>query len=164
MDRPTAEERLDLQELFARYCWALNTGDADGYVACFAREGWVQHFPPERHQGADAIRQMLDEIWYGRPHIFLGRQHHPSNFLFERTADGINVKAYWSVTRLDQGTNTVSAFLQGDWDADCIVEDAQWKFTSLKIRHWLRQEMPWVGDPKARLVRPSDAHKLPGEF
>ncbi len=164
MTKPTVEERLDIQELFARYCWSLNTGDADGYVACFAKNGWLQHFPPKRHQGADEIRTMLDVVWYSRPQKFLGRQHHPHNFIFERSPDGIAVRAYWSVTRLDQTTNVFSTFLQGDWDANCVVEDGEWKFASLKICHWLRHEAPWVGDPSARLVLPGDAEKAPGEF
>lgn len=29
------EDRLALQDLIAAYSWALDTGDADGLVACF---------------------------------------------------------------------------------------------------------------------------------
>ena len=80
------------------------------------------------------------------------------------SADGIQAKVYWSVTRLEQTTNTVHAFLLGHWEASCVQVDGEWRFASLQIKHWLRQEMPWVGDPKARLVKTSDRYKDPGEF
>jgi hypothetical protein len=107
---------------------------------------------------------MVETLWYGRPHAFMGRQHHPNNFIITRDGEMLRAKVYWSVTRLEQNTNTFHAFLLGHWEALCARHDGEWRFASLQIKHWLRQEMPWVGDPKARLVKPSDAHKAPGEF
>lgn len=164
MAKATVEERLDIQELFARYCWALNTGDLPGFIDCFAPDGWIEHFPPKRYQGAAELKEMVEGVWFMRPYAFMGRQHHPHNFLITRTDAGIDAKVYWSVTRLEQSNNTFHAFLQGHWEASCVQVDGVWKFASLQIKHWLRQEMPWVGDPKARLVKASDAYKEPGEF
>jgi hypothetical protein len=162
--KPTVEERLDIQELFARYCWALNTGDLDRFLERFTPNGWIEHFPPKRYHGRDEIKAMVEGLWYGRPHAFMGRQHHPHNFLIERGGEFISAKVYWSVTRLEQTTNTFHAFLHGHWEASCALHEGEWRFRSLQIRHWLRQEMPWVGDPKARLVKASDPYKEPGEF
>ena len=159
----SVEERLDIEELFARYCWSLNTGDADGFVACFAGDGWIEHFPPKRYVGAE-IRQMAENLWYGRGTAFLGRQHHPHNFLLERDGAQIKARVMWSVTRLDAQTNSFNIFLLGNWDATCGREDGRWRFKSLQIKHWFRHEAPWVGDPKARLVLPGDENKKPGEF
>lgn len=161
----SVEERLDVQELFAFYCWSLNTGDRDGYLDCFTEDGWIEHFPPTRYQGREAISGMLDQLWYGKQYSFLGRQHHPNNFLLTREgADGIAAKVYCSITRLDQMTNTVHPFLLCNWNALCGHERGRWRFRELRVTHWLRQEVPWVGDEKARLVRPSDPYKAPGEF
>ena len=30
MTRPPVEDELAIRELYARYCWALDTGDTDG--------------------------------------------------------------------------------------------------------------------------------------
>lgn len=35
MNTLSIEDRLALQDLIAAYSWALDTGDADGLVACF---------------------------------------------------------------------------------------------------------------------------------
>lgn len=161
----TAEERLDVQELFANYCWALNVGDADSYVDCFAQDGWVEHFAPKRWVGRNEIRKMLEDIWYGRRQFtFLGRQHHPHNFLLQREGELVIAKVQCSVTRLDQFNNTYSVFLLCHWNAACRVEEGRWRFASMRITHWFRHEVPWEGDPKARLILPGDDKKQAGEF
>ena len=33
MQGPSTQDRLEIYELYARYSWALDTGDTDGYVA-----------------------------------------------------------------------------------------------------------------------------------
>ena len=153
MAKPTVEERLDIQELFARYCWALNTGDADGYIDLFAKDGWVDHHPQGRCQGREAMLKLLDQVWYSSPHAYLGRQHRPSNFIISREGEAMRVKAYWQVNRLEQAFNQFHLFIQGHWEALCVAEDGEWKFAELSVVHWFRETAPWVGDPKARMVK-----------
>ena len=153
-DKASVEERLDIMELFAKYCWALNTGDAEGYVGLFVDGGWVDHKPQGRCQGREAMIKLLGQIWYGMPHNYLGRQHHADNFLIRRGGDGLRVRAYWTVNRLEQATNTFYLFIQGNWDALCVQDaSGEWKFKELTVTHWYRDTAPWVGDPKARIQR-----------
>ncbi len=35
MARPTPDDESAIRDLYARYSWALDTGDTDGYVALF---------------------------------------------------------------------------------------------------------------------------------
>ncbi len=163
LDQLTVEERLDVQELFARYCWSLNLGDADGVVNCFTPDGWLEHIPPKRYVG-QGIHEFLNALWYGRPHRYMGRQHHPHNFLLQREGAGVRARVQWSVTRLDQPTNTFNVFLLGHWEASCVRSEGTWRFASLQIVHWLRQSAPWVGHPEARLILEGDEHKGPADF
>ena len=41
MNGPGAQDRLEILELYARYSWALDTGDTDGYVALFTDDAEV---------------------------------------------------------------------------------------------------------------------------
>ncbi len=41
MTGPGAEERMEIYELYARYSWALDTGDTDGYAAFRGVRGWI---------------------------------------------------------------------------------------------------------------------------
>jgi hypothetical protein len=153
-EKPSVEERLDIQELFAKYCWTLNTGDAEGYLANFADGGWVDHKPQGRCQGRERMLELLNQIWYGMPYSYLGRQHHPHNFLISREGDDIRCKAYWTINRLEQQTNQFRLFLQGDWDALCTREGGEWKFKELTVTHWYRESAPWAGkEDQTRLER-----------
>jgi len=38
MHGPSVHDRLEIQDLYARYSWALDTGDTDGYVALFTAD------------------------------------------------------------------------------------------------------------------------------
>ena len=153
-DKPTVEDRLDIQELFANYCWALNTGDAEGYIANFAEGGWVDHKPQGRCLGREAMLKLLNQIWYGAPYNYLGRQHQSHNFVMRREGDNVRVRAYWTINRLEQAANTFHLFLQGHWDALCTKERGEWKFRELTVTHWFRETAPWVGkEDQTRLTR-----------
>ena len=49
----SVEDRLDIQELFAKYCWGLNTGDHQAVVNCFASDGCLVHFPQGKFSSED---------------------------------------------------------------------------------------------------------------
>jgi len=38
MSHLSEADRLAIHELYARYCWALDTGDTDAYVALFTED------------------------------------------------------------------------------------------------------------------------------
>ena len=35
----SAADRLEIQEVTARYAWSLDTGDEEEFAACFCRDG-----------------------------------------------------------------------------------------------------------------------------
>jgi len=150
----TVEDRLDIQELFARYCWGLNTGDAERVLACFTEDGALVHPPQGRCQGADNIRKLLDELWYGRPSWFVGRQHLASNFIFEKIDDGAKVTAYWTITQKDVDSGRTYIYALGHWNNTCIFEKREWRFREVDVTIWSRETVPWVGEDRA-IFRPS---------
>ncbi|MCB1340526.1 MAG: nuclear transport factor 2 family protein [Pseudooceanicola sp.] len=148
-ERLSAEERLDIQELFARYCWGLNTGDAEQVLSCFTADGALIHPPQGRCAGEANIRALLDELWYGRPSWFVGRQHLASQFLYERAEGGARVRAYWTITQkcVDSGRTYIYAL--GHWNNLCAVENGEWKFRELDVMIWNRDTVPWKGEARA---------------
>jgi len=54
----SVEDRLDIQELFAKYCWALDLGDADAFVQCFTEDGEFDHLWQGKMHGREAIRRI----------------------------------------------------------------------------------------------------------
>ena len=145
----TAEERLDIQELFARYCWGLNTGDPEKVLACFTEDGALVHPPQGRCQGEANIRKLLDELWYGRPSWFVGRQHLASNFMFEKTEEGANVTAYWTITQKDVDSGRTYIYALGHWNNICVQDGGEWKFREIGVTIWNRETVPWAGEARA---------------
>ena len=90
MPGPSTQDRLEIQELYARYSWALDTGDTDGYVALFATDAIVTE---ETREGGLEVRQGHEEIrklvlkFHDRPD-FPGHQHHMAQFIFDPDPDG----------------------------------------------------------------------------
>ena len=90
MNGPGIEDRLAIQDLYARYCWALDTGDTDGYVALFAEDAEIVE---ETRDGGLDVRRGRDEVkalvlkFHERPD-FPGHQHVMAQFVFEDDPQG----------------------------------------------------------------------------
>ncbi|HEY1698208.1 MAG TPA: nuclear transport factor 2 family protein [Trebonia sp.] len=151
------EDRLEIMELFARYCWGLNTGDADAVLSCFAEGGSLEHLPQGVFQGED-IRKLLDHLWYAKPGWFIGRQHLANHFVMESLGEQeVHVTAYFSILQhnLDYRTNFV--FGLGNWDNVCTRQDGDWLFKSVAVVKWMGDTVPWHAEDRARTNAPAGA-------
>jgi len=85
MQQPSPEDRLAIQDLYARYSWALDTGDTDAYVALFAEDAEASEETREGHletrQGRAELRKLVLKF-HERPD-FPGHQHQMAQFIFE---------------------------------------------------------------------------------
>ena len=85
MTRPPVEDELAIRELYARYSWALDTGDTDGYVALFTDDAEATE---ETRSGELELRKGRAEIrklvlkFHDRPD-FPGHQHQMAQLVFE---------------------------------------------------------------------------------
>ena len=90
MQRPSAQDRTEIYELYARYSWALDTGDTDGYVALFTDDAEASE---ETSTGEIEVRKGREEIrklvlkFHQRPD-FPGHQLQMSQFTFEPDPEG----------------------------------------------------------------------------
>jgi hypothetical protein len=90
MQGPSVQDRLEIIELYARYSWALDTGDTDGYVLLFAEDGEASE---ETREGGLEVRRGREEIrklvlkFHQRPD-FPGHQHQMAQFTFEPDPQG----------------------------------------------------------------------------
>ena len=147
--RVSIEDRLDLFDLIARYCWTLDTGDVDGYVACFTEDGWVDHGPQGKLQGRAGLKELTEQLWYARPDHYLGRQHRMSQHLFAYEGEGVRIKAFWSILQQRVSTGECFVFGMGLWDALTVKIDGEWYVKTLYVDIWRGRNVPWVGDSRA---------------
>ena len=90
MQQPAAQDRTEIYELYARYSWALDTGDTDGYMALFTDDAEATE---ETADGGLEVRTGKAEVrklvlkFHERPD-FPGRQHQMGQFVFEPDPEG----------------------------------------------------------------------------
>lgn len=124
----SVEERLDIQELFAKYAWGIDMGDIDAVVACFAEDGYLDHLWQGKLQGHDKLRRAFEELWYDRPSCWIGRQHLANHFLITREGEGARVKAFFSILQYNVDYRTNFVFGIGNRDNFCVKRDGNWLF------------------------------------
>ena len=89
MTFPSTDDRLQIIELYARYSWALDTGDTDGYVALFAEDAEASE---ETSSGGLEVRRGRAEIrklvlkFHDRAD-FPGHQHQMAQLVFDADPD-----------------------------------------------------------------------------
>ena len=152
MARPKVplEDRVEIEELMARYAWALDTGDHEGYASLFTEDGWVQHWPQGKCQGREGIKRLTESLWYARPNHYLGRQHRMSQVIMTPEGDDVRIRCFWSILQHDVETSECKVFGLGTWDT-VVTKDAEgeWKFRSVDVDIWRGDQVPWVGDKRA---------------
>lgn len=144
------EDRAEIEDLMARYCWALDTGDFDGYAACFAEDGWLSHWPQGKCVGRDGLRRATDSLWYDKPNHYLGRQHRFSAVLMSPQGADVRIKAFWSILQHDVETFENRVFGMGTWDT--LVRkgaDGEWRLQAVDVDLWINGQVPWVGEARA---------------
>jgi len=151
MQGPSVQDRLEIIELYARYSWALDTGDTDGYVELFAEDGEATE---ETREGGLEVRRGREEIrklvlkFHQRPD-FPGHQHQMAQFTFEPDPKGR--PDHWVVRSYAWATiNHPPAPPHLHWCGhirDVIGKvDGQWKIRSKDI-------MGWSGEVLSRFKR-----------
>lgn len=70
---PSADVRFHISDLFAKYAWALDTGDTDQFIDCFTHDGSFGDGGVEV-RGHERIRKMVMQKYHGNP-LFPGREH-----------------------------------------------------------------------------------------
>ena len=155
----SADDRFAIQDLFADYSWALDTGDPDGLAKTFHADGWVREEVFEEAdtwRGHDGIRA-LARHFMGSPN-FPGRQHHVSMPQFEpETPERIGSRSFVFVTECHGEPPMVLRFA-GYYIDQVVRHNGQWLFMSRIIRLWdgeILKNFPGKGEWVPR-KRPTD--------
>lgn len=143
MNRPSVEDTLRIHDLFARYSWALDTGDTDGYVELYLPDAVVLETRPEGVReavGHDGIRELI--LRFHRDPAFPGRQHRTSELVIapdpEGRPDHWQVRGYVFTTDFKDGGPPVPYWCGHTTDIVAKL-DGEWFIAHRVIK-------PWAGD------------------
>ena len=131
--RLSADDRLDIMDLIARYASTLDAGDLEGYVSNFAPDGLLF----EQHHGRDQIREYLRMLFrQGRagplPNGDVAYRHFVGAPTIDSAGDGrATVHSY--LLWVNMGTEPpVSA--AAEYRDECVKIDGQWFFQSRALK------------------------------
>ena len=154
----SAGDRIAIHELLARYAWSLDTGDEDGFVACFTNEAelvWDVFDEPGRWQGGAALRRFV-AYFRSRPES-AGRQHHVTNIVLASTTEGVLAKSYVLVAlRVGEAPHRLN--VMGHYEDVLRQEGGQWRIARRVIRDWSGPVLANIaGQDGRRSARPRPA-------
>lgn len=114
----TTDDLIEIQQLYTKYNWALDSGDSEGYAATFTADGVFNN-----NVGHDAIVKFADTF-----HAGLGShvKHWNTNLMILPSATGATGQVYLML--IDFGTKPASIATSANY-SDELVKGAQgWRF------------------------------------
>jgi ketosteroid isomerase-like protein len=144
-----AEDRAAIEDLQARYMFALDFKDADTYASTFTEDGVLDYGPQVK--GRDAIKKMVGDmakraadqgakdtsgLW---PSV--GR-HNISNIVIKIDGDKATGRAYWFhySNNTPKRTATLDSF--GNYEDEMVKVNGKWYFSKRKIYN--EQVADWI--------------------
>lgn len=151
MTGPSAQDRVEIYELYARYSWALDTGDTDAYVALFTADAQATEETRtgelEVRKGHAEIRKLV--LKFHERADFPGHQHQMGQFVFEPDPQGrphhwvVRSYAWATVSRPPQ-----PPYLHWCGHVRDVVAkvDGAWKIRSKAIMAWKGEVLSRFGE------------------
>jgi hypothetical protein len=120
----TSDDLVEIQQLYAKYNWTLDAGDAEGYAATFTPDGVFNN-----NVGHDAIVKFANTFHTG---IGSHLHHWNTNLLILPTPEGASGQVY--LVLVDFATKPASIFTSATY-SDELVKTAQgWRFKKRATR------------------------------
>lgn len=123
----TLEDRLDIQELYARHAQSVDANDGETWSMCFTKDGLF----------AATTGKLAGKVYRGREELArLGNdrdrepptRHWTCNYLFTPREDHIEGRCY--VMRIEYGDVAPVIAALAVYHDEIVREDGQWRFRS----------------------------------
>jgi ketosteroid isomerase-like protein len=123
----TTQDYVEIQQLYARYNHAIDSGDAEGWAATYTPDGVFN----SRFKGRDGLLEFMKQ-WKEKMNG-ANRRHWNSNLLITPSAEGASGKVMLML--LDVGTKPASIVMTGQY-TDVLVKTADgWRFKTRDVKN-----------------------------
>jgi hypothetical protein len=141
----TLEDRMDIRDLFARYGWAVDTGDSAGVADLFTQGAVVKLRETTLHSTFNDVLEWITGF-HATNEGFRGRQHYMDQFIIDGDGERARVRAFWLIVKAETVTSK-NRFIHnnGYYDNIVVKRDGRWLIEELRIGSWNDQDLPWVG-------------------
>jgi uncharacterized protein (TIGR02246 family) len=132
----TLEDRVAIDDLFAHYAWAVDTGDVEAFVALFTPDA-VLLDPNGRFDEGNGGPTAFLELMRANP-TFPGRQHWVGQLVLDGDTERCTARSFAIVPALHR-TGATNVHLVAWYEDELRKVDGRWLFAQRTIR-------PWGGD------------------
>jgi ketosteroid isomerase-like protein len=147
-----AEDRALIEDLQARYLFALDSFDLDTYVSTFTEDG-ILDIVEYQVQGREEIRKSLEE---SRPVFVPGTEgeqeqypassrHNITNIVIKVDGDKASGRAYWFHYGNDNPERKAEIDAYGHYEDEMVKVDGQWLFSKRVIYN--ETVADWIAPP-----------------
>lgn len=122
----TAEDRLEIMELAARYSFALDRRLGEEWADCFTADGVMVSGNGNRVEGRAGF------IEHARKSKAAGRQvrHWGCNHIIDGDGDKARLRMYLMAVDIGSG---IQPYVMGDYDDELVRENGRWKFKLRRV-------------------------------
>jgi uncharacterized protein (TIGR02246 family) len=125
MAETSVEDRIRIGDLFARYMWAIDTGDVETLAGCFTEDGSLESPAVGQYSGRKSIREFAKRFAAFRERGSQMR-HVISNLLVDADGDLASAKCYLVVFLTKDGASRLLG--PGRYECDLRKVDGRWLF------------------------------------
>jgi len=125
-DPMTAQDYFEIQQLYAKYNHAIDSGNGEAYADTFTPDGVFNN-----NTGRDALVKFVKDTWYGRMNGAT-RQHWNTNLLI--TGDAKQAKGSVYLMLVDLSTKPVSVMTMAMYDDELVKTAQGWRFTKRQTK------------------------------
>jgi hypothetical protein len=126
-------DRVEIEELYARHAWALDTADVEGLAALYTEDAVIDDVQTGRFEGAGAARRFA-EAARDAPD-FRGRQHWSGHNRLVREGARCRVTSFGLAAQLHSSGATFLPWL--GYTEDVLLDVAgAWLFSERRFRRW----------------------------
>lgn len=147
-----AEDRAEIENLQARYMFALDFHDADTYASTFTEDGVLDYGPVVK--GREAIKKVIADMGKRVPvqaaqdganqRPVLGR-HNISNIVIKIEGNKAEGRAYWFHYGTNNPKRTAGLDSFGHYEDEMVKVDGKWLFSKRKIYNELVDKWAYHG-------------------
>ncbi len=121
------EDMLAIQQLYARYNHAIDSGDATGWAACFTAGGTFASGASGSFTGTEQLTTFA-QGFASR----LKARHWTNNLIIEADGEGATGTCYLMLLRLQEGS-PASVLTTGIYRDSIVRDGGAWKFASRSV-------------------------------
>jgi len=140
MGKMSADDRLDIFDLFARYAWAYDCGDADAYAEVFTSDAVLSDEKGFLAEGRDAIREGI-KTYFGLRGANTW-QHHNDHLRIEGDGEACTVHSYWAVLEHRAADGGFGVGSLGWYVSHCVKTPDGWRFKSRRFNYDMPSGLP----------------------